>query len=110
MLPMHEAMAAGGKLGLLEGKAVALMHPIGMAGLFLFTLFTGYQGLQWRQLRELGDELKPLDKELKAMQSKMEEGASPSAQMKEVRDPASPTRGRSVSPPLLHSSTRARTR
>jgi len=51
MLPVQEAAAAGGKLGLLEGKAVAMIHPLTMLGLFVVTLFTGYQGLMWRQVR-----------------------------------------------------------
>jgi hypothetical protein len=51
MLPVQEAAAAGGKLGLLEGKAVAMIHPLMMLGLFVVTLFTGYQGLMWRQVQ-----------------------------------------------------------
>mmetsp|Transcript_43170 Transcript_43170/g.105606 ORF Transcript_43170/g.105606 Transcript_43170/m.105606 type:complete len:271 (-) Transcript_43170:197-1009(-) len=58
MAPVQEAAAAGGKFGLLEGKAVALVHPAMFAGLFLFTLYTGYQGLMWRKVREIGEEIK----------------------------------------------------
>eukprot|EP00283_Hemiselmis_rufescens_P024735 CAMPEP_0173438220 /NCGR_PEP_ID=MMETSP1357-20121228/19737_1 /TAXON_ID=77926 /ORGANISM="Hemiselmis rufescens, Strain PCC563" /LENGTH=279 /DNA_ID=CAMNT_0014403483 /DNA_START=52 /DNA_END=891 /DNA_ORIENTATION=+ len=69
MLPLQEAAASKGQWGLLEGKAVAMVHPLSMASLFLFTLFTGYQGLMWRQVRELGEELKPLSAELKALEA-----------------------------------------
>jgi len=31
-----------------------------MASLYMFTLYTGYQGLQWRTLRSVGDDMKPL--------------------------------------------------
>jgi hypothetical protein len=39
----QEAAAKGGEYGLIEGKGVALIHPIMMAGVFLFTVYTGYQ-------------------------------------------------------------------
>ena len=41
-----------------------------MGSLFVFTLYTGYLGLQWRKVREVGDELKPLQEESKALQAK----------------------------------------
>ncbi|KAJ1474365.1 hypothetical protein T484DRAFT_1635667 [Baffinella frigidus] len=60
VLPVQEAVAKGGEYGLVEGKAVALVHPLMMVSLYMFTLFTGYQGLQWRTLRTVGDDMKPL--------------------------------------------------
>ncbi len=68
--PPQEAFAKNAEYGLLEGKAAALIHPVGMAALYVFTLFTGYLGLQWRKVREVGDELKPLQEESKALQAK----------------------------------------
>eukprot|EP00961_Rhodomonas_salina_P001423 19678-Rhodomonas_salina.2 len=44
-----------------------------MAGLYLFTLYTGYQGLQWRTLREVGNDLKPLQEQEKALLAKKAE-------------------------------------
>ncbi len=68
--PPQEAFAKNAEYGLLEGKAAALIHPVSMVALYVFTLFTGYLGLQWRKLREIGDALKPLNGESKALQSK----------------------------------------
>eukprot|EP00929_Paragymnodinium_shiwhaense_P041828 TRINITY_DN2171_c0_g1_i1.p1 TRINITY_DN2171_c0_g1~~TRINITY_DN2171_c0_g1_i1.p1 ORF type:complete len:266 (+),score=76.99 TRINITY_DN2171_c0_g1_i1:60-857(+) len=55
-----EAWAKGGAWGPLEGKVNSLVHPAVMASLFLVTLTTGFYGLQWRKVREMGDELKEL--------------------------------------------------
>jgi len=63
--PMQQAAAANGELGLLEGKAVALVHPLLMAGLYLTTLYTGYQGLKWREVRTVGGDLKALQEQAK---------------------------------------------
>ena len=38
---MQDVLAANGEYGLLEGKAAALIHPIGMLGLYAVTLYTG---------------------------------------------------------------------
>lgn len=65
-------MAKNAEYGLLEGKAAALVHPTVMGLLYVFTLYTGYLGLQWRKARELGDELKPLQQEHKSLQAKAE--------------------------------------
>ena len=40
------AQATEGKLGILEGRSVALIHPIIMATLFLTTAYTGWLGWQ----------------------------------------------------------------
>jgi hypothetical protein len=70
--PVQEAMAKNAEYGLLEGKAVALIHPVGMGLLYAATLYTGYLGLQWRKVRDVGDSLKPLQEEQKALQAKLE--------------------------------------
>ncbi|EKX43824.1 hypothetical protein GUITHDRAFT_159775 [Guillardia theta CCMP2712] len=70
--PFQEAAAKGAEYGLLEGKAVALIHPAIMIALYGFTLFTGYQGLMWRKIRELGDEMKPLQDEARKLKAEIE--------------------------------------
>ena len=40
------AVAVGGEFGLLEGRSIALIHPLVMAGLFGTTLYTGWLGWQ----------------------------------------------------------------
>mmetsp|Transcript_29513 Transcript_29513/g.74803 ORF Transcript_29513/g.74803 Transcript_29513/m.74803 type:complete len:290 (-) Transcript_29513:444-1313(-) len=85
ILPMQEAAAAKGQYGLLEGKAVGLVHPLVMVSLFFFTLFTGYQGLMWRQVREIGDDLKPLNEELKALEAQQDPEAPPSPKISALK-------------------------
>jgi len=70
LLP-EAALAKGGQWGPLEGKASSLVHPFMMATLFLTTLYTGYLGWQWRQLRTVGADLTALKKK---MPSASEEG------------------------------------
>lgn len=72
VLPIQEAAAKGGEYGLVEGKAFALIHPLMMAGLYALTLFTGYQGLQWRTLRSVGDDMKPLQEKKNQLVAKKE--------------------------------------
>mmetsp|Transcript_33333 Transcript_33333/g.94441 ORF Transcript_33333/g.94441 Transcript_33333/m.94441 type:complete len:292 (-) Transcript_33333:35-910(-) len=64
LLGVGEASASGGEFGLLEGRSAALLHPIGMAFLFGSTLYAGYLGWQWRQLREVGAGIKAKKAEL----------------------------------------------
>eukprot|EP00929_Paragymnodinium_shiwhaense_P050134 TRINITY_DN2526_c0_g1_i2.p1 TRINITY_DN2526_c0_g1~~TRINITY_DN2526_c0_g1_i2.p1 ORF type:complete len:269 (-),score=87.62 TRINITY_DN2526_c0_g1_i2:230-1036(-) len=64
-----EAWAKDGAWGPMEGKVNSLVHPAMMAALFLVTLTTGYYGLQWRKVRELGDEIKELKAGLPATES-----------------------------------------
>merc|ERR1711966_567257 len=67
VLPVPHAAAANGELGLLEGKGFALIHPLIMAGLYLTTILTGYQGLKWRELRTMGDDMKPLQAQVSGL-------------------------------------------
>ena len=39
IFPIHMALAKDGQYGILEGKSVALIHPIIMFGLFAYTLY-----------------------------------------------------------------------
>ncbi|KAJ3693967.1 hypothetical protein LUZ60_009447 [Juncus effusus] len=66
LLSPQEAMAVGGEFGLLEGRTIALIHPIVMGGLFAYTLWSGYLGWQWRRVRTIQDEINELKKEVKA--------------------------------------------
>ena len=68
---MQQAAAANAEYGLLEGKGMALVHPAMMLGLYLTTLYTGYQGLKWRELRTMGDEMKPLQEQVKALEAQI---------------------------------------
>lgn len=58
-------MAAGGEFGILEGRSFALIHPIVMSGLFVYTLYAGYLGWQWRRVRTIQDEINELKKQIK---------------------------------------------
>ncbi|KAJ0595032.1 hypothetical protein HanHA300_Chr03g0114871 [Helianthus annuus] len=65
LLNPQDALAAGGEFGILEGRSLALIHPIVMGGLFLYTLYAGYLGWQWRRVRTLQDEINELKKQEK---------------------------------------------
>ena len=58
-------MAAGGEYGILEGRSFALVHPIVMGGLFVYTLYAGYLGWQWRRVRTIQNEINELKKQEK---------------------------------------------
>jgi hypothetical protein len=60
-----DAQAVGGELGILEGRSVALLHPLVMGGLFAYTLWAGYLGWQWRRVRTVQDEINDLKKQVK---------------------------------------------
>ncbi|XP_071737221.1 uncharacterized protein [Rutidosis leptorrhynchoides] len=61
----QDAFAAGGEYGILEGRSLALIHPIVMGGLFAYTLYAGYLGWQWRRVRTIQDEINDLKKQEK---------------------------------------------
>ena len=44
---------------------MALIHPIVMGGLFVYTLYAGYLGWQWRRVRTTQDEINELKKQEK---------------------------------------------
>lgn len=66
MIP-QAANAAGPDWGLFEGRIGSLLHPITMGGLFLFSLYTGFLGLQWKRQRTMGDEISTLKKSLPSL-------------------------------------------
>ncbi|KAK7292844.1 hypothetical protein RJT34_15698 [Clitoria ternatea] len=59
------ALAVEGEFGILEGRTFALVHPIVMASLFLYTLWAGYLGWQWRRVRTIQNEINELKKQVK---------------------------------------------
>ncbi|KAM7274637.1 hypothetical protein ACFE04_016503 [Oxalis oulophora] len=65
LLDAKDALAANGELGILEGRTLALVHPLVMSGLFVFTLWAGYLGWQWRRVRTIQNEITDLKKQLK---------------------------------------------
>lgn len=60
-----DALAADGEFGILEGRSLALIHPIVMSGLFLYTLWAGYLGWQWRRVRTIQNEINELKQQVK---------------------------------------------
>eukprot|EP00542_Grammatophora_oceanica_P017660 CAMPEP_0194033962 /NCGR_PEP_ID=MMETSP0009_2-20130614/6418_1 /TAXON_ID=210454 /ORGANISM="Grammatophora oceanica, Strain CCMP 410" /LENGTH=299 /DNA_ID=CAMNT_0038674695 /DNA_START=80 /DNA_END=979 /DNA_ORIENTATION=+ len=58
------ASAAGPDWGIFEGRTGSLLHPLMMGSLLLFSLQTGFLGLQWRRQRTMGDEINALKKSL----------------------------------------------
>lgn len=59
------ALAVDGEFGIFEGRTFALIHPIVMAALFLYTLWAGYLGWQWRRVRTIQNEINELKKQVK---------------------------------------------
>lgn len=64
MTSTQMALADSPDWGLFEGKIGSLLHPITMGGLFLFSLYTGYLGFQWRRQRTIGEEITTLKKSI----------------------------------------------
>ncbi|KAL9682462.1 hypothetical protein QQ045_014260 [Rhodiola kirilowii] len=65
LLDAKDALAVGGEFGILEGRTLALVHPVVMSGLFVYTLWAGYLGWQWRRVRTIQDEISELKKQVK---------------------------------------------
>ncbi|KAL2336239.1 hypothetical protein Fmac_010685 [Flemingia macrophylla] len=59
------ALAVDGEFGILEGRTFALIHPVVMISLFLYTLWAGYLGWQWRRVRTIQNEINELKKQVK---------------------------------------------
>ena len=58
------AWAVDREYGILEGATISLVHPAVMLGLFGATVYAGWLGWQWRRLREVGNEIRDLKKQL----------------------------------------------
>nr|XP_016497482.1 PREDICTED: uncharacterized protein LOC107816296 [Nicotiana tabacum] len=66
-LDAKDAFAVGGEFGIFEGRTIALIHPTVMAGLFVYTLYAGYLGWQWRRVRTTQNEINELKKQVKPL-------------------------------------------
>ncbi|KAK6919929.1 Protein of unknown function DUF4079 [Dillenia turbinata] len=75
-----DAKAIGGEFGILEGRSFALVHPIVMSGLFVYTLWAGYLGWQWRRVRTIQNEINELKKQVKPVPVTPEGTPLPDAQ------------------------------
>ncbi|XP_062156237.1 uncharacterized protein LOC133864056 [Alnus glutinosa] len=64
-LDQQATLAVGGEFGILEGRTFALIHPIVMGSLFVYTLWAGYLGWQWRRVRTTQNEINELKKQVK---------------------------------------------
>ncbi|XP_024375353.1 uncharacterized protein [Physcomitrium patens] len=85
LLSAQDAYAAGGEYGILEGRTLALIHPVVMLAFFVATGWAGYLGWQWRRVRTIQDEINELKKQVPAAV----EGAPPSpveGQIKELTE------------------------
>lgn len=85
------AMAKGGEYGIFEGRIVSLAHPAIMALMYGASAYAAFTGLQWRRLREIGNEITDLKAELKGPQAAVaaaeEKEETPSAaQLTAVRE------------------------
>ncbi|RVW95419.1 hypothetical protein CK203_028723 [Vitis vinifera] len=65
LLDSKDALAVGGEFGILEGRTLALIHPIVMGSLFFYTLWAGYLGWQWRRVRTIQNEINELKKQVR---------------------------------------------
>ncbi|KAK6918185.1 Protein of unknown function DUF4079 [Dillenia turbinata] len=68
------------EFGILEGRSFALVHPIVMSGLFVYTLWAGYLGWQWRRVRTIQNEINELKKQVKPVPVTPEGTPRPDAQ------------------------------
>jgi hypothetical protein len=57
-------VAEANEYGILAGRSASIIHPITNLLLFGTSIYSAYLGLQWRRLRDLGEELKILNKDL----------------------------------------------
>ena len=71
------AVADSPDWGVLEGRTGSLLHPIMMGSLLLYSLYTGYLGLQWRRQRTAGDEIKRLQAALPKLDDKKDNEETP---------------------------------
>ena len=56
--PVSDALAKDGEYGFLEGRSVALIHPIAMGALFIVAARTGFLGLKTKKIREIPNQIK----------------------------------------------------
>lgn len=56
------ASAAASDYGIFAGRTASLLHPVTNFALFFTSVYAAYLGFQWRRLRDIGDEIKELNK------------------------------------------------
>ena len=69
LIPFENAVAKDGEYGILEGRTAALIHPAIMLSLFAITVYSGVLGVQYRRLRNVGEELKEVSRSLPKLSS-----------------------------------------
>ncbi|CAM6113585.1 unnamed protein product [Calypogeia fissa] len=77
VVDVEGALATGGEFGLLEGRSLALIHPIIMAGLFAYTCYAGFLGWQWRRVRTIQTEITELKKQVQKVPVAAGESSTP---------------------------------
>ncbi|EOD16482.1 hypothetical protein EMIHUDRAFT_415582 [Emiliania huxleyi CCMP1516] len=65
------ALAKGGEYGIFEGRIVSLAHPAVMAMMYAATAWAAFTGYQWRQLREIGNQITELKDRKKKHESQL---------------------------------------
>jgi hypothetical protein len=63
------AFAAASDWGIFAGRTASLMHPFTNFALFGTSLYSAYLGWNWRRLRNIGEEIKELNKQLPKLSS-----------------------------------------
>eukprot|EP01040_Poterioochromonas_malhamensis_P004708 gene4708-5044_t len=64
LLLADPAFADGNSYGILAGRTASLIHPFTNFALFGTSIYSAYLGLQWRRLRDIGEEMKTLTSSL----------------------------------------------
>lgn len=79
LLLMPWQAAEANEYGILAGRTASMIHPLTNFALFATSIYSAYLGLQWRRLREIGEELKVLNNQLTAEQKSAEVYATTTA-------------------------------
>lgn len=64
LIPSDPVIAASSDYGILAGRTASLIHPISNFAFFLTSLYSAYLGFQWRNLRDIGEKIRTLTKDL----------------------------------------------
>lgn len=64
LIPSDPVIAASSDYGILAGRSASLIHPISNFAFFLTSLYSAYLGFQWRNLRDIGEKIRALTKDL----------------------------------------------
>jgi hypothetical protein len=61
--------ANANQYGILAGKTASMIHPLTNFAFFATSVYSAFLGLQWRRLREIGEEIKALNGQLPKLSS-----------------------------------------